>query len=748
MKKSVLLLFAIFMAMTSFAQSATLRNTITPAAGETWWGYFADADVNAANFGGYGVGTLADYEAAIKIAKSDPVMGNATIKAVRIWLNATTIPKITSLKIWTTKSLKVNAQGVLYAQDVDLSTLTAGANDIALTTPFAINNAVTYIGFTMTLSSQDNAVMCGGEYEANTFFLRATAVQTSWQSVSGHGKLALQVLAEGANIPQNCAITTSTNLGTHNYQVGDEAIVPVTIKNKGQNPISSISYTITTNDDPATATSEVTVPINNIAFNETATFNVSFDTSEALNCTRTVTITKVNGEPNEAQPNQCVATGNFAVMAYLFTRVPVIEEFTGTWCGWCPRGFVGMETANELYGDKVVLIAAHNGDPMEISDYNPVMSTVSGFPDAKANRKTELDPNPPAIQSAIEQSLVEVPVGKVDIVAQWNDEDMTKIDVKTNSMFAFAQENANYGIALVLTEDGMHGTGSNWRQANYYSGQSSSAPDYMSWWCSQGSYVSGLYYNFVAVAAWNILSGANGSVPTSFAAGEALPYNFLADISSNTKIQDKSNLKIAALLIDRAANKIINAAQTTINPYGTVVVPSEFYLVGTFNGWNQEEDGGRLVFTATENEGIYEAEGTLESGAEFKIITPAENGGWTWYGGQDDNGVGYFLINNDMLNVPLTMVDGANFRIENGGKFTFRINAENMTLTVVPEETVVVPGDVDGDGVVTAGDITILYNILLDGDYSGAVNADQDGDGVITAGDVTAIYNILLGGNQ
>lgn len=58
---------------------------------------------------------------------------------------------------------------------------------------------------------------------------------------------------------------------------------------------------------------------------------------------------------------------------------------------------------------------------------------------------------------------------------------------------------------------------------------------------------------------------------------------------------------------------------------------------------------------------------------------------------------------------------------------------------------VVVPGDVDGDGTVTAGDITALYNFLLNGDDSAIVNGDQDGDGTITAGDVTMIYNILLG---
>ena len=56
-----------------------------------------------------------------------------------------------------------------------------------------------------------------------------------------------------------------------------------------------------------------------------------------------------------------------------------------------------------------------------------------------------------------------------------------------------------------------------------------------------------------------------------------------------------------------------------------------------------------------------------------------------------------------------------------------------------------VPGDVDGDGTVTAADITVLYNYLLNNDSSYLVHGDQDGDGVITAGDVTLVYNMLLG---
>lgn len=75
------------------------------------------------------------------------------------------------------------------------------------------------------------------------------------------------------------------------------------------------------------------------------------------------------------------------------------------------------------------------------------------------------------------------------------------------------------------------------------------------------------------------------------------------------------------------------------------------------------------------------------------------------------------------------------------------IGSETHTVIIkfVYGEQQAVPGDVDGDGVVTAGDITALYNFLLNSDVSALVNGDQDGDNAITAGDITFIYNFLLG---
>ena len=73
------------------------------------------------------------------------------------------------------------------------------------------------------------------------------------------------------------------------------------------------------------------------------------------------------------------------------------------------------------------------------------------------------------------------------------------------------------------------------------------------------------------------------------------------------------------------------------------------------------------------------------------------------------------------------------------------IAAYGVTTAKFEAPLVVVPGDVNGDGQVTASDITSRYSIILNNDWSNAVNADQNGDGEITAADITAVYNVLLG---
>ena len=84
---------------------------------------------------------------------------------------------------------------------------------------------------------------------------------------------------------------------------------------------------------------------------------------------------------------------------------------------------------------------------------------------------------------------------------------------------------------------------------------------------------------------------------------------------------------------------------------------------------------------------------------------------------------------------------GTVFVEENGRRHDF----EDCTAFASSGDNPIVSGDVDGDGTVTAADVTALYNYLLNSDSTALVNGDQDGDGFITAGDVTVVYNILLG---
>ena len=57
----------------------------------------------------------------------------------------------------------------------------------------------------------------------------------------------------------------------------------------------------------------------------------------------------------------------------------------------------------------------------------------------------------------------------------------------------------------------------------------------------------------------------------------------------------------------------------------------------------------------------------------------------------------------------------------------------------------VIPGDVNGDGLVTSSDVTVLYKFILYNDSSELVHGDQNDDNFVTSSDVTVVYKVLLG---
>ena len=589
MKKHFLLLFAMMMAVCSYGQpwkmanreiapksptaSKVLNRTITPTGNQFWWGYFSSA--NAADLpysGNLGYSSSKTLEAAIYIPANHSIVGGGTIKAVRFWLGDDVSKISGDITVWISSTLPSSPSAADYSQKISSSDVVSRLNEVELTTPFVVNNAGFYVGYSFKISAKSYPVMSyGTDNVPNSFFYRYTG--SDWIDFPGlgygYGVLALQVLVDGVTLPDyNVSVS---DFETGYVKMGSQVNIPVSITNEGKETVTSVSYTITTGSN---TTAEQTATVESLPSFGTATLYIPFTADEdTKKYAKTLTITKVNGQPNTSTAN--VANGSLITISEYPVSVPVVEEFTGTWCGYCPYGMVGMATAHEQFGDKVVLIAAHNGDPMEISDYNPIMSRVSGFPSSFINRIDNVYPSASTLVNYLNVRLNRITIGSIQASAMWTSDDKTEISIDTQTKFVYSEDNGQYGIAYVLIADGLTGTGSQWAQSNYLSGGSGDAS--MSFWYNSPSSVSGLEFNHVAVGAWDIANGVSGSVNSTIIAGDVQNYNYKADITSKTVIQDKSKLTVAALLIDRSAGTIVNASQVAIQDY----TPTAIHTVDT-----------------------------------------------------------------------------------------------------------------------------------------------------------------------
>ena len=93
----------------------------------------------------------------------------------------------------------------------------------------------------------------------------------------------------------------------------------------------------------------------------------------------------------------------------------------------------------------------------------------------------------------------------------------------------------------------------------------------------------------------------------------------------------------------------------------------------------------------------------LEAGAEFKVITFNAEGNTVWFGGIDETQSGHFLINAGLLGVDINLIDGANFMVEDAGKYNItvmepvddRALQEPLVMIVTKEATAISTVGVD-----------------------------------------------------
>lgn len=599
--------------------------------GLTWFSYITSNDLGAVGFDALASGLGVDFLAGqnkYNIAFLAP--GNyakAKIDSVEFWvLSGCQYDNLTvwvsSVKYETVEGKnylsfpesadKADAKVVVPAADVKavLDKLPAnyvGPISVKLPTPFTIPADGALVGYSYDGKSSDKSIVLAGisSEAAGCFFQYDYEGERNFESLSSIVGMSssIQIGLDVSDCEANDAtVSANPELTT---LVKTKQQYPFYITNNSAKPITQLTYSISVDGvNGAEKSLDLSSPIEPM---ETA--SIPYTTAFEDDGVHTVelNISKVNGNTNINKHSS--AEYSIIALEKSADRVSVVEEQTGTWCGWCPRGHVALDLLNKQLGDKVVTLAGHfaNGesqvDPMNIlgdnitsqaerfADYGLVAMTLSsllgggGLPGAMFDRVVAADPYVGANTTKGKNGTYEY--GATDLVnllkeenpseadfsmtASWADDKNTDIKVDLTTTFNYNRFGSfPYGVAFVLSENGMTGKGANWKQLNYYSKLAgvNGASDFnnpdMAAWFKAGSYVSTTYDN-VVVQAWNPLGDAAivDKSKTDIDKGEAIPFSTTLKVNSDL-IQNYNNLTLSALLVNLNSLAVVNAAKVVL----------------------------------------------------------------------------------------------------------------------------------------------------------------------------------------
>lgn len=490
---------------------------------------------------------------------------------------------------------KPNDQNNLYRQK--LESLQPGWNEIILDTPFVIpSDKSVAIGYKASFQA------AGGVGISTEKFTNADNVyynsRNQWTTTGG--SICITASVNGDHMPVN-EMLISSPLKESSDDTSGLRTYSGYVRNVGNNTVNT--YTITVRLD-GEETESLTGSV--LAVNEEVPFTFTIDCDTPGEHTVTAEITEVNGIADSYAPNN-IASATFTIQSEQFAHRIVCEEYTGTWCGWCPRGMVGLELMREEYPDRFIPIAVHGDDPMEITDeavsYKPFIDSCTGAPSSNVNRQFTGDPFYDIHTMFNLASQLSVHIG-VEATCDWN-EDMTALELVTTYYSDIDLDNPTINIAYTITESGITG----YMQTNYYAGGNNG--DFYGWQ-DKTNPTNDVIFNDVARA---IIGGYNGMPCRSESMTASTPYTHTYTIPLPQNVTSPDRIKVIPQIIDAVTGRIINAVEIAPDMSGVNGVMSSPACVnfGTEKGKITVKTGTDTPLQAM----VYTLSGQLVSSAQF-----------------------------------------------------------------------------------------------------------------------------------
>lgn len=423
--------------------------------------------------------------------------------------------------------------------------------------------------------------------------------------------------AQANDIALTAATPVAGNPNGDFVVTGGSATFGGTMQNLSYNTITTFNATYQVGASaPVTCTIPCSVaPMAYYNFSCTTPYTVS-----AGNSPVTMWVTET-GDPvlsNDTATTQINGVGSFPA------KKVMIEECNGTWCGYCVRGIVYMDSLFKNYKDNVSIVSVHDQDSLSMQststeNYDAWSGTmISGYPSVIFDRTYVDDPS--AWFSYIPTMNSWFGFAQLGLTMSITGSTLTADATVTPAM----NLTGSYQLEFIVEENNVYdpiggdAVSGDWSQHNYYATDVGAGTlagcGYNFTDSSSGGAVASdppmyMHYHFVDryTAPADVNSSPNGiagSLPASMTAGT--PYSYSQNFTIGSR-WNSNNLSVIVMLIDNNPSsntygKVLNS-QIVANPLKVSTVATSgieaFSVVP-----NPATDHANVIFSLNENTNV------------------------------------------------------------------------------------------------------------------------------------------------
>ena len=331
----------------------------------------------------------------------------------------------------------------------------------------------------------------------------------------------------------------------------------------------------------------------NLSIGYGASYNALFATQANLTAgvhTIKSWISDINGTGPDATPNNDTAKFQISVVPTQPAKSVLIEEFTGAWCGYCPRG--GVTLASLTASDpKVIGVALHGGGPDQMvttEGTTVVDSYMPLFPTGMIDRTYVASVSSPdyaiddadwgTVATARENSIVPATVALSAI--SFNS--TTRLVSATVTATFVGAVKGNYSVNCYLAENNVYGplgqtTDNQWNQHSYFYNDATSP----------------FHGKGLTTAPWS--TSTAGLMPTDYV------HNHVLDKMMGGAYGDNTVIPTTLVSAGQTFSKTFTYNLPAANPGGAHRFnPNNIYVIGLVEEYSATEKANRYVLNATE----------------------------------------------------------------------------------------------------------------------------------------------------